>query len=132
MKTCYQESIKLLAKRDYSVPKLTEKLKTKGFTLVEIEAVIQTLIEKRYLREDEYIRARVKAFIRKGYSKKHIELKLRQEGLNNTVEIINEQFNELGVSEKDQVERLIAKKRENDPLRLKRFLMSKGHFYEDY
>jgi len=78
-KKAFNYAIRLLSRRDYSKYKLLQKLKEKGFPKEIHEEIINKLIELKYLNEDEYKLARIKGFIRKGYSSDAIVFKLKQE-----------------------------------------------------
>ncbi len=138
----YKAAIKLLTKRDYSCYKLMNKLVEKEFDTDDIADTIKTLLKKRYLREDYYIEARVKAFIRKNCSISYIQQKLAAEHLDVSRDLIKSIFDEKQISEEDQIKNLTAKKKtkveilESDDyeekqrkrLKLVRFLNSKGHY----
>ena len=66
--TAYMDAIKLLAKKDYSEYKLRKKLKEKLHDSESIDEAIQEVTEKKYLREDYYIEARIRGLMRKNYS----------------------------------------------------------------
>lgn len=140
----YNYSIHLLARQDYSEHKLRQKLKSKKDNLPhEIEEVLEKLKERGLLREENYRRL----FIRKWLLKGESEDKIRQRGAMEKLEFQNDDFtnakNELGISEEENIEKLIQKKLKfkqipTDPeekykLREKvlRFLVSKGHSFDD-
>jgi regulatory protein len=137
----YKYAIKLLSKKDYSKYKLLLKLQSKNYESYEIDEVINLLIEKKFLREDEYIRSRVKSLMNKGYSKSYIHQKLEQEYLDATPDIINSVFDEYRLTETKQVKNLISKKLKNsvketpitdiEKVKITRFLASKGHSLEN-
>lgn len=136
--SAYDAAIKLLCRRDYSTYKLSQKLIEKNYSELEINEAVERLIEKRYLREDFYIEARIKAFIRKNYSARYIQQKLAQEHLDVPLIDINNLFDQLQITERSQIDKLVEKKLqfldENTSAELKtrnkiqRFLVSKGHF----
>ena len=129
----YKHAIKLLTKKDYSVHKLKNKLFEKEFLEEEIEEAITLLLEKKYLREDYYAQARIRAFIKKGYSTKYIQEKLRDEKVDVDHSFIQDEYEYLQVTEEDQIDILIRKKMQQsstNPEKIKRFLISKGHDYQ--
>lgn len=136
--SAYDAAIKLLCRKDYSRYKLSQKLLDKDYPLHEIEETVEKLVKQRYLREDYYIEARIKGFIRKNYSARYIQQKLAQEHLDVPIDKILHVFEGVDVTEQDQVKKLIEKKRlsigesENDEFKIKekiyRFLVGKGHF----
>ena len=137
--TAYQKSITLLAKKDYSHAKLTEKLLKFGFDELEVQETIQILVDKKFLNEDEYIRGKVIASLKRNYSNKYIIHKLEAESLSISTEIINQVRDEIKLSEYDQIKYLINKKMahkkiESQSLKMKisSYLNSKGFDYYDY
>jgi regulatory protein len=142
-KQAYDYSIRLLTKRDYSIHKLTQKLILKHFEQEHINEVIDKLIEKKYIREDEYAHSRAKQLIEKGYANNYIIQKLEHEFLPvNSIdfELLRE---ELGQSSKFQLEQLIEKKLRfksiptdhDEKMKLKQkltaYLGSKGYSYDE-
>jgi regulatory protein len=140
----YNYSIHLLARQDYSEFKLRQKLRSKKDNLPhEIDEVIQKLNERGLLREENYRRL----FIRKWMLKGEAEDKIRRRGAIEKLEFDDDEFQrvseELGFTDNDSVEKLLAKKLRSkeipenkvDKLKLKmkllRFLISKGHSYDE-
>lgn len=140
----YNYSIHLLARQDYSEYKLKQKLRSKKDNLPhEVDEVILKLKEKGLLREEAYRRL----FIRKWMLKGEGEDKIRKRGAMEKLVFEEGEFEaiskELGFNDDDSIEKLIQKKlrmkdiptdpKEKFKLRDKvlRFLISKGHGYED-
>lgn len=109
-RTAYLDSIRLLARRDYSQIKLTKKLRELGHPQTEVEEAISTVLEEGYLREEEYIRARVRGFMHKNWSASHIKQKLMQEELNVDMSYIESIMQENGIDQDSQIQELIRKK----------------------
>ena len=106
----YLYSIRLLSRQDYSEYKLTKKLKTSGFSEVEIENAITKAKEKGYLTENNYAQLRIKGFMNKNYSMRYIQQKLKQEYVNISIELIDSIYKEHGLTEEQQIMNLIEKK----------------------
>ena len=134
----YSYTVKLLTGRDYSKKKLEEKLKEKKYSRETITHVINEVSDRGFLREEEYVSSRIKAFMNKGYSKKYIHQKIQREAQSVDLDVINDIFNEYGMTEEEQVQKLVYKKRpENLPSefedkrklfqKILRFVVSKGH-----
>ncbi len=133
----YNYLIRLLSGRDYSEHKLREKLKLKKYPANEIDAAINEVKTKGYLREEAYSEARIKAFMNKGYSVNFIKQKLSQEKVQVSNDQITEVFDEYQESELDQIKKLLAKKLKNisqdkeeafkEKQKAARFALSKGH-----
>lgn len=134
----YTYTVKLLTGRDYSEKKLKEKLYQKKVAKDIIEKVLGEIKDKGFLREESYVEARIKAFMNKGYAKKYILQKISQEAQSIQLETVEEIFNEHRMTEEEQVQKLVYKKRpENLPSefedkrklfqKILRFVVSKGH-----
>lgn len=140
----YNYCVHLIARQDYSEYKLRQKLRSKPQNLPhQIDEAIEKVKAKGLLREESYRRL----FIRKWMLKGESEEKIRKRGSMERLEFQDEEFEmcekELGFSDDDSIEKLVAKKlrlkeipknpEEKFKLRDKvlRFLISKGHSYED-
>lgn len=139
----YLYSIRLLAKRDYSVPKMMKKLKDKGFTDEQCQYAIQECLDKNYLREDAYIKAKTKNWMYKGYPPRHIAMRFSQEDLKVEVETIEKIFDENSITSLEQIKWLAQKKKfqpeyldsgeHNYKKRQKvlSYIVGKGHSFDD-
>lgn len=140
-KTGYLYAIKLLTKRDYSKYKLKLKILSKSVTKEIADEIIAYLVSKKFLNEDNYIEARVKSLMLKGYSKEYIVEKLYSEQLQCSTDTIDELFNEYKFSEEIQITHLLEKKLRgksvNDLIdfnfrkKLLRYFVSKGHSIDE-
>ncbi len=110
LKKCYNQALAHLARKDYSEYKLKQKLKDKGYEREVIAETINELLEKNYLREDLYIEARVKGFLRKGYSYDVIRYRLSQEFCEASLEEIENIAHEIGLTKDAQLKDLVEKK----------------------
>lgn len=136
-KKAYNYAIRLLGKRDYSIYKMKNKLREKGYDLEIREEVVKELLEKKYLREDLYIEARIKGFIRKGMTTNVILYRLSKEQCHTTQEHIESILAELGLGKEEQLRGTIEKKlrldgdfvKDKEKLRQKimRYCISRGH-----
>jgi regulatory protein len=139
-KKAYFYLIRILTKRDYSRYKLEQKLRERGYTRQAIDESIAEIISLNYLREDNYIEARIKGFMHKNCSMTYIRSKLAEEFLEVEISLIEEVFVEHGISEKDQITRIIHKKLPPTPSneldydsriksenKILRYLYGKGH-----
>lgn len=136
--------VHLIARQDYSEYKLRKKLRSKPQNLPHmIDEVILKLKDKGLLREESYRRL----FIRKWMMKGEAEDKIRKRGAMEKLQFEDGEFEqcarELGFTDDDSIEKLIAKKLRSkeipqDPAeryklrdKVLRFLISKGHGYEE-
>ena len=138
----YKYSIRILSKKDYSRAKLKQKLIARDYEDIA-DQLIELLIQKKFLREDYYVEARIKGMMKKNYSPSYIKSKLNEEEVSVAFELIEGIFTEWGYNKFNQIENLIRKKSiihnwqdddfkspENKP-KLIRFVQSKGHNWED-
>lgn len=109
-KKCYNSALAFLARKDYSRSKLKKKLKERDHETAVINEVLEHLIEQKYLREDLYKEARIKGFIRKGYSFFAIERKLAAEQCVATMEEIQNFAYEINQDEDSILRELVSKK----------------------
>lgn len=109
-KECYQKALRLLTQRDYSRPKLKKKLVEGGYDISDAHEAVEKLYADGYLKEDWYIEARIKGFMRKGYSPSHIRQRLAREELQVSDSLIQEIFNDHGQNEDAQMLSFIEKK----------------------
>jgi regulatory protein len=133
----YSYALRLLTKRDYSRAKVKEKLIARDCPEDEAQALVDELVELKYLREDYYIDARIKGLMHKGLAPGLIQYRLSEEKCPCSLELIYEIFESYGLSENEQIEKLVHKKLRlenydqtwtiSQEARLQRYLMSKGH-----
>lgn len=109
-KKCYNSALAYLARRDYSRSKLKKKLRERDHDQDVINQVIEKLLEQNYLREDLYKEARIKGFIRKGYSFYAVGKKLAAEACSATDEEIQNVAYEMGLDEETILQELVEKK----------------------
>ncbi len=138
----YKYSIRILSKKDYSRAKLRLKLVARDYEDIADE-LIDLLVQKKFLREEYYIEARIKGMMKKNYSPSYIKSKLNEEEAYASEELINSIFEEWGFNKFDQIENLIRKKSishnwqdedyklPENKAKLIRFVHSKGHNWED-
>lgn len=109
-KDCYQKAVRLLTKKEYSRPKLEEKLITSGFTSDDSQLVVSKLHSLGLLKEDWYIETKIKNMMRKGYSKLHIQQRLSYESLEVELETINTVFDQYNQDESSTIQSILDKK----------------------
>ena len=109
-KECYQKSLRLLTNKEYSRPKLEDKLVNSGFSQEDSKLVIDKLYSLGLLKEDWYIETKIKNMMRKGYSKQHIQQRLMFENLNVELDTIDQIFVQFNQDETSTIQNLIDKK----------------------
>ncbi|MBP5296067.1 MAG: RecX family transcriptional regulator, partial [Bacteriovoracaceae bacterium] len=110
MADAYQYAIRLLAGQDYSVFKLEQKLRQKGFADEDIQDAISEVERKGYLRPQAYLRHRVLALARKGEAAPLILRQLEFEHLSTNLAEIEALMAEEGLSAETQILYLLQKK----------------------
>jgi regulatory protein len=141
--SAYQYALYLLSAQDYSEFKLRQKLRLKQFEQTEIDETLTKLIEKNYLREEEYKRLLARRWIAKGYSDSMIKRRGEQEQLSFTSEELLNCRQEMDRSSEDTISLLVQKKMRGRDLpidregkqklreKVSRFLLSKGYGWDD-
>jgi regulatory protein len=141
--SAYQYALYLLSAQDYSEFKLRQKLRLKQFEQTEIDETLTKLIEKNYLREEEYKRLLARRWIAKGYSDSMIKRRGEQEQLSFTSEDLLNCRQEMDRSSEDTISLLVQKKMRGRDLpidregkqklreKVSRFLLSKGYGWDD-
>lgn len=139
----YLYAIRLLAKRDYSVPKMLKKLRDKGFDEEQSQFALKEVLDKNYLREEEYIKQKTKGWMYKGYPPSVIAMRFRQEDLKVDIETIQEIFEESSISTADQIQWLAEKKKAGPELfetgeanskkkqKVLAYIVGKGHQFDE-
>lgn len=142
-KEAYNYAIFILSKRDYSIHKMRAKLKTRKYEEDEINETIDKLIDKNFLREDEYKRLRIKSLLVKGFSNSYILRKLEQEHLLSSNEEIDIIRNDQQLGQEDGLNALVEKKLRGKVIpqdyeakmklknKVMNFLASKGYDYQE-
>lgn len=139
----YQYSLYLLSGQDYSEYKLRQKLKAKGYEAPEIDEAVTKLIEKNYLREEEYKKLLVRRLMRKGKADGLIRRQVEQEQLKVSAEELAECREDTGMSKDETIAQLVQKKlrgkswpldrteRQKLQEKVYRYLLSRGFSYDD-
>ena len=139
----YQYCLYLLSGQDYSEYKLRQKMRTRLYEKTEIDETIAKLIEKKFLREEEYKKLLVKKLMRKGRADGLIKRQVEQEQLKVGADELLELRAETGVSKDEMITQLVSKKmrggtwstdrdqRRKQQEKIYRFLLSRGFSYDD-
>lgn len=137
LKEGYRYAIKLLTKRDYSKYKLKLKIMSRDIHEDVADEIVAILVEKNFLKEENYIESRVKSLMIKGYSKEYILEKLYSERLECSASSIDHLFKEYKFSTELQITHLLEKKLRGHAVKelidfnfrkkLLRYFVSKGH-----
>ena len=140
----YNYCVHLIARQDYSEYKLRQKLRSKPQNLPHmIEEAIEKIKAKGLLREESYRRLFIRKWMMKGESEDKIRKRGSQEKLVFQAEEFANAAMELGITEEDSIEKLVAKKLRSKEIpkdwqakaklrdKTLRFLISKGHGFSE-
>ena len=118
-------------------------MRLKQFEQTEIDETLTKLIEKNYLREEEYKRLLARRWIAKGYSDSMIKRRGEQEDLTYESTELTEWREDVGSNTGDVIEKLVQKKMRGQTVptdrlakqklreKVSRFLLSKGYGYDE-
>lgn len=101
---------RLLARQDYSEFKLKQKLELRCLDHSLIEETLNDLKTSGYLREESYVRLKVKSRLKQAKSKNLILQELASENISANFEQIDEIANEYQINHDDLIRRHIEKK----------------------
>lgn len=133
----YQRTLEWVLTRPRSIREAKDYLKKKqfdkkdyGITDEDIEKVLETLIEKRYLGDQKFTKYYIEnRFTKKGISKKRLKLELAKKGIDS--ETVERALEESGRDETEEIKKVIAKKRAHyEDKKLLQYLVRQGFDYE--
>ncbi len=133
-------SLKLLGQRPYSKHKLSKKLIELGHSDEEITTLLNRLNQENIDIENDYLKRLIRKNIRKNFAPSYIIQKCRQEKIQIDETIIHEKitelYQELNITQNDQIKQIINKKlrqflhsedSEKKNEKILRSIVSKGH-----
>lgn len=77
----YAQAVSLLSRRDHSTKELAAKLVAREASPVHIEAVLQRLVDARFLSDERYAENYIRQRSAKGYGELRIRAELRERGV---------------------------------------------------
>lgn len=124
----------ILSRRDHSEAQVRQKMRRKGFSLLDINRVIEQLYTNKLLDDRQFASRYVENLLeRKAVGPRYVAAKLKQKGI--TSALISEAI-EYGFEDLHREEELVARaarewqrlhpQRKDDRVRLVRFLLSRG------
>ena len=81
-KEILHSAIHLLSRREHSKKELVQKLKTKEYSLEDIEPVVEHLIAKDYLSDERFADSVFRYRLSRGFGWRYIQNELQQKGVN--------------------------------------------------
>lgn len=134
-KACYQKALQLLARRDHSCAELKVKLKMRGYSQLEITAVIHECERLNYLNDARFAEVYLKQLQRNGYGINGIKHKLYIKGVPKSVIQQSVEAQDTDAVQLEQCRRELEKKIKthtakasiaNQGQKLHRFLFGRG------
>lgn len=126
----YQRTLEWVLTRPHSVKETRDYLFKKHAEKEDSEKIIKTLQEKSYLNDEAFARFYVEnRFVKKGISKKRLELELTKKGVDR--QIIEDTLASSERSDEEEIKKIIAKKRNKyDDEKLIAYLTRQGFSYQ--
>lgn len=81
----FSKGIRLLSMREHSVKELTNKLLSKSDNVDVIHAVVDDLLEKKYLSEQRFTESYIRARSNRGFGPSKIKAELKNKGINSSL-----------------------------------------------
>ena len=107
-------ALRYLARREYCVKELVNKLTAKGFERNTAAEIVSNLTEQNLVNDGRFARDLIRVRIDKGYGPFRIEYELRQRGVDQ--ELISNCLAQINENWKQRLEQLVAKKYRNQPV----------------
>lgn len=126
----YQRTLEWVLTRPHSVKETRDYLFKKHAEKEDSAKIIKTLQEKSYLNDEAFARFYVEnRFVKKGISKKRLELELTKKGIDR--QIIEDTLASSERSDEEEIKKIIAKKRNKyDDEKLIAYLTRQGFSYQ--
>lgn len=109
-KDCYNDAIKLVARREYSSKKISTKLLEKGYEPEEVLITVHTLKEKDFVNDQRYKESKIRYHLRRETGPKYIQNKLWEDSFSVSLDEIEEIAHSIEIDLDEILERLILKK----------------------
>ncbi len=126
----YQRTLEWVLTRPHSVKETRDYLFKKHAEKEDSEKIIKTLQEKSYLNDEAFARFYAEnRFVKKGISKKRLELELTKKGVDR--QVIEDALAGSERSDEEEIKKIIAKKRNKyDDEKLIAYLTRQGFSYQ--
>lgn len=129
--TALQKAVEFLARREHSQHELRNKLSARGFAEQEIDAALQTLIDKDLQSDERFTESWIIARIQRGHGPYRITAELKQHGVDESM--INRTMRSMDIDWFDHALSAYRKKYANRPVsdyqdkaKRSRFLQQRG------
>jgi len=139
MSTAFHKAVDLLSRREHSEKEISQKLKLRGFSKVEIDEALVKLKEYQYISNERYGRLLYRSLKKKGFGLRRIEQKFKEKGIVWNKDLLALDTDEAAPSDEENIKHWIEKKSrfmksDEDPRKtyekLVSFLIRKGFSYE--
>lgn len=119
-------ALRCLARREYCVKELVNKLAAKGFEREMAADIVADLAEQNLVNDGRFARTLMRVRADRGYGPFRIEYELRQRGVD--LELISDSMDQLDENWKERLERLVAKKYGSRPVESSNDWMKRANF----
>ena len=126
----YQRTLEWVLTRPHSIKEARDYLFKKHAEKEDSEKILKTLQEKSYLDDEAFAKFYVEnRFVKKGISKKRLELELAKKGVDK--QIVEDALENSERSDEEEIKKIIAKKRNKyDDEKLIAYLTRQGFSYQ--
>ena len=126
----YQRTLEWVLTRPHSVRETKDYLFRKKAEKEDSEKILKTLEQKGYLNDETFAKFYVEnRFVKKGISKKRLELELMKKGVDKT--IIETAFSSSDRNDEDEIKKIIEKKKSKyNEEQMIRYLLGQGFSYD--
>lgn len=137
-------SLRLLGRKEYTVSELRKKLLAKSpkASLEEIDEVLDSLIDGKYVSDERYCEIFVRTKISAGWGKRKIQFSLSSKGVEKSLIALElSKFDDLSKEVKELVERKFGSKlaevesyeqKQKLEAKIYRFLISRGYGFSEF
>ena len=119
-------ALRCLARREYSVKELVNKLAAKGFERDVAADTVAKLAEQDLVNDGRFARALMRVRADRGYGPFRLEYELRQRGVD--PELVSNSMDQLNENWKERLEQLVAKKYGERPIESANDWMKRANF----
>lgn len=99
----------LLARRDYPRRQLEEKLRKRELSPQKIKALLDSLVEEGWYKEDAFKKLRARQLLKRGFGPSLVKAKMSRDGIVPSNEELKEAYSELELSPEKQIRQLLEK-----------------------
>jgi SOS response regulatory protein OraA/RecX len=99
----------LLARRDYPRRQLEEKLRKRELSPQKIKALLDSLVEEGWYKEDAFKKLRTQQLLKRGFGPSMVKAKMSRDRIVPSKEELDQAYSELDLSPEQQIRELLEK-----------------------